>query len=34
MTTPRNKHLRHQLPPNSDAMIINLAPIDYVPETS
>jgi hypothetical protein len=31
MTTPRNKHLRHQLPPNSDAMIINLAPIDYVP---
>jgi hypothetical protein len=34
MTMPDNKHLRHQLPLNSDATTINLAPIGYVPETS
>jgi hypothetical protein len=34
MTTPGNKHLRHQLPLSSDATTINLAPTDYVPETS
>jgi hypothetical protein len=26
MTTPCNKHLRHQLPLSSDASIINIAP--------
>jgi hypothetical protein len=34
MTTPVNKHLWHQLPLSSDATTINLAPTDYVPETS
>jgi hypothetical protein len=34
MTTPGNKQLRHQLPLSSNATTINLAPIDYVPETS
>jgi hypothetical protein len=29
-----NKHLRHQLPLSSDAMTINIAPTEYVPETS
>jgi hypothetical protein len=33
MTTPVNKHLRHQLPLISDATTINLAPTEYVPET-
>jgi hypothetical protein len=34
MTTPVNKHLRHQLPLSSDATTINLAPTEYVQETS
>jgi hypothetical protein len=34
MTTPVNKHLRHQLPLSSDVTTTNLAPTDYVPETS
>jgi hypothetical protein len=34
ITTPGNKHLRHQLPLSSNATTINLALIDYVPETS
>jgi hypothetical protein len=34
MTTLGNKHLRHQLPLSNDSTIINIAPIDYVPETS
>jgi hypothetical protein len=34
MTTPGNKHLRHRLPLSSDATTINIAPTDYVPETS
>jgi hypothetical protein len=34
MTTSGNKHLRHRLPLSSDAMTINIAPTDYVPETS
>jgi hypothetical protein len=34
MTTPVNKHLRHQLPLSSDATTINLALTDYVLETS
>jgi hypothetical protein len=34
MTTPVNEHLRHQLLLSSDAMMINLAPTEYVQETS
>jgi hypothetical protein len=34
MTTSVNKHLQHQLPLSSDVTTINLAPTDYVPETS
>jgi hypothetical protein len=34
MTTPFNKHLRHQLILSSDATMINLAPTKYVQETS
>jgi hypothetical protein len=34
MTMPVNKHQRHQLPLSRDATTINLAPTDYVPETS
>jgi hypothetical protein len=34
MTTPGNKHLRHQLPLSSDTTTINIAPTDYMPETS
>jgi hypothetical protein len=34
MTTPGNKHLRHQPPLSNDGKIINLVPIDYMPETS
>jgi hypothetical protein len=34
MTTPINKHLRHQPLLNSDATMINLAPTEYVQETS
>jgi hypothetical protein len=34
MTTPVNKHPRHQLPLSSDATMINLAPTEYVQETS
>jgi hypothetical protein len=33
MTTPSNKHLRHQLLLSSDAMMIHLVPTDYVQET-
>jgi hypothetical protein len=29
-----NKHLRHQLPHNSDAMMVHLVPTDCVRETS
>jgi hypothetical protein len=32
MTTPGNKHLRHQLPLSSDALMIHLVPTDYVQE--
>jgi hypothetical protein len=31
---PRNKHLWHQLPHNSDAKMIHLVPTDYVREIS
>jgi hypothetical protein len=31
---PRNKHLWHQRPHNSDAMTIHLVPTDYVREIS
>jgi hypothetical protein len=31
---PRNKHLWHQWPHNSDAMTIHLVPTDYVREIS
>jgi hypothetical protein len=34
MTTPGNKHLRNRLPLSSGATTINIAPTDYVPETS
>jgi hypothetical protein len=34
MTTPGNKHLRHQPPLSNDGKTINLVPIVYVPETS
>jgi hypothetical protein len=34
MTMPGHKHLWHQLPLSSDATTINLAPIDYVTETT
>jgi hypothetical protein len=34
MTTPLSKHLRHQLPLSSDAMMINLAPTKYVQDNS
>jgi hypothetical protein len=34
MTTLVNKHLRHQLLLSSDATMINLAPTEYVQETS
>jgi hypothetical protein len=34
MTTPGNKHLRHQPPLSNGGKTINLVPIDYVPETS
>jgi hypothetical protein len=34
MTTLANKHLRHQLLLSSNATMINLAPTDYVQETS
>jgi hypothetical protein len=34
MTTPGNKHLRHQPPLSSDAKTTHLVPIDYMPETS
>jgi hypothetical protein len=34
MTTPINKHLWHQLLLSSDATMINLAPTEYVQETS
>jgi hypothetical protein len=34
MTTPGNKHLRHRPPLSSDATTINIAPTEYVPETS
>jgi hypothetical protein len=30
MTTPVNKHLRHQLLLSSDATMINLTPTEYV----
>jgi hypothetical protein len=33
-TTPGNKHLRHKLLLSSDATMINLAPTEYVQETS
>jgi hypothetical protein len=33
MTMPGNKHLRHQLLPRSDAMMIHLVPTDYEQET-
>jgi hypothetical protein len=33
MPTPGNKHLRHQLPHNSDAKMIHLVPTDFVHET-
>jgi hypothetical protein len=32
--TSGNKHLRHQLPHNNDAMMIHLVPTDCVHETS
>jgi hypothetical protein len=32
--TRGNKHLRHRLPLSSDAMMIHLAPTEYVQETS
>jgi hypothetical protein len=31
---PGNKHLRHQLPLNSDATMIHLVPTAYMQETS
>jgi hypothetical protein len=34
MTTPGNKHLRHQPPLSNDGKTINLVPIVFVPETS
>jgi hypothetical protein len=34
MPTRGNKHLRHQLPHSSDAMMIHLVPTNYVRETS
>jgi hypothetical protein len=34
MTTPGNKHLRHQPPLSNDGKTINLMPIVYVLETS
>jgi hypothetical protein len=34
MSTPGNKHLQHQLPFNSGAMMTHLVPTDYVHETS
>jgi hypothetical protein len=34
MTTRGNKHLRHQPPLSSDTTTINIAPTEYVPETS
>jgi hypothetical protein len=34
MTTPINKHLRHQLLLSSDTTMINHAPTEYVQETS
>jgi hypothetical protein len=34
MPTPRNKHLWHQRPHNSDATKIHLVPTDYVREIS
>jgi hypothetical protein len=34
MPTPRNKHLRHQQPHNSDATTIHLVPTDYVRDIS
>jgi hypothetical protein len=33
MTTPGKKHLRHQLLPSSDAMMIHLVPTAYMQET-
>jgi hypothetical protein len=34
MTTPVNKYQQHQLLLSSDAMMINLAPTEYMQETS
>jgi hypothetical protein len=34
VTTPGNKHLRHQPPLSNDTKTINLVLIDFVPETS
>jgi hypothetical protein len=34
MTTPGNKHLQQRLPLSNDGTTINIAPTEYVPETS